>query len=120
MHPARGAPPALHAKIICFSYIPCPSPVKFKTAHDFLAHVAARNPGQPEYFQAVSEVMESLWPFIERHPKYAEHGLLERLVEPERMIQFRVSWVDDHGQVQVNRGYRIQHSSAIGPYKGGL
>jgi glutamate dehydrogenase (NADP+) len=94
--------------------------VKYTSAHAFLAHVAERNPGQPEYLQAVSEVMESLWPFIGRHPKYAEQGLLDRLVEPERMIQFRVSWVDDHGDVQVNRGYRIQHSSAIGPYKGGL
>jgi glutamate dehydrogenase (NADP+) len=94
--------------------------VKYQTSHEFLASVAARNPGQPEYLQAVSEVMESLWPFIARHPKYAEHGLLDRLVEPERLIQFRVSWVDDHGEVQVNRGYRIQHSSAIGPYKGGL
>ncbi len=64
--------------------------------------------------------MESLWPFIEKHPRYAEHGLLERLVEPERIVMFRVSWVDDHGTVQVNRGYRIQHSMAIGPYKGGL
>ncbi|GGX93195.1 glutamate dehydrogenase [Pseudoduganella dura] len=64
--------------------------------------------------------MESLWPFIEKHPRYAEQGLLDRLVEPERVVMFRVSWVDDHGQVQVNRGYRIQHSMAIGPYKGGL
>jgi glutamate dehydrogenase (NADP+) len=94
--------------------------VKYKSAHDFLASVAARNPGQPEYLQAVSEVIESLWPFIARNPKYAEHGLLDRLVECERLVQFRVSWVDDHGEVQVNRGYRIQHSSAIGPYKGGL
>lgn len=85
-----------------------------------MAQVAARNPGQPEFIQAVTEVMESLWPFIGRNPRYAEHGLLDRLVEPERIIQFRVSWVDDHGDVQVNRGYRIQHSSAIGPYKGGL
>nr|WP_236600084.1 NADP-specific glutamate dehydrogenase [Ramlibacter alkalitolerans] len=85
-----------------------------------MAHVAARNPGQPEYLQAVTEVIESLWPFIARHPRYAEHGLLDRLVEPERMLQFRVSWVDDHGDVHVNRGFRIQHSSAIGPYKGGL
>ena len=90
------------------------------SCHDFMAHVATRNPGQPEYIQAVSEVMESLWPFIERFPHYAEQGLLERLVEPERIIQFRVSWVDDKGQVQVNRGFRIQHSLAIGPYKGGL
>jgi len=94
--------------------------VKYQSAHDFLAHVADRNPGQPEYLQAVGEVMESLWPFIDRHPKYSEHGLLDRLVEPERLIQFRVCWVDDKGDVHVNRGWRIQHSSAIGPYKGGL
>ena len=94
--------------------------MKYSASHEFLAQVAARNPGQPEYLQAVTEVIESLWPFIQSHPKYAEQGLLDRLVEPERMIQFRVSWVDDHGDVQVNRGYRIQHSSAIGPYKGGL
>jgi len=94
--------------------------VKYRSVEEFLSQVSARNAGQPEYLQAVTEVMESLWPFIERHPKYAEHGLLDRLVEPERLIQFRVSWIDDHGDVQVNRGYRIQHSSAIGPYKGGL
>lgn len=94
--------------------------MKYASPHQFLQHVADRNPGQPEFLQAVTEVMESLWPFIEQHPRYAEHGLLERLVEPERVVMFRVSWVDDHGQVQVNRGYRIQHSMAIGPYKGGL
>ena len=94
--------------------------MKYQSAHDFLAYVGARNPGEPEYLQAVGEVMESLWPFIQRHPRYAEHGLLDRLVEPERLIQFRVSWIDDKGEVQVNRGWRIQHSSAIGPYKGGL
>jgi len=94
--------------------------MKYTSAHQFLQHVADRNPGQPEFHQAVTEVMESLWPFIEQHPKYAEHGLLDRLVEPERIVIFRVSWVDDHGQVHVNRGYRIQHSMAIGPYKGGL
>jgi glutamate dehydrogenase (NADP+) len=86
----------------------------------FLAHVAAIHPGQPEYLQAVTEVVESLWPFITAHPRYAEQGLLERLVEPERTILFRVSWIDDRGAVRVNRGYRIQHSLAIGPYKGGL
>jgi len=64
--------------------------------------------------------MESLWPFIEKHPRYVEHGLLDRLVEPERALMFRVAWMDDRGQVQVNRGYRIQHSMAIGPYKGGI
>ncbi len=88
--------------------------------HAFLEHVTRRNPEQPEYLQAVTEVIESLWPYIEQHPKYAEQGLLERLVEPERVIMFRVAWVDDEGQVQVNRGYRIQHSLAIGPYKGGI
>ena len=94
--------------------------MKYESAESFLSHVALRNPGQPEFLQAVTEVMESLWPFIEKHPRYAENGLLERLVEPERVIMFRVSWMDDHGKVQVNRGYRIQHSMAIGPYKGGL
>ncbi len=94
--------------------------MKYATVHDFLAHVEARNPGQPEFLQAVTEVMDGLWPFIAAHPKYAEQGLLDRLVEPERVVMFRVSWVDDHGQVQVNRGYRIQHSMAIGPYKGGI
>ena len=94
--------------------------MKYDSVDSFLAQVAQRNPGQPEFLQAVTEVMESLWPFIEKHPRYAEHGLLERLVEPERVVMFRVSWVDDHGTVQVNRGYRIQQSMAIGPYKGGL
>ena len=94
--------------------------MKYASSHDFLTHLAARNPGQPEYLQAVSEVIESLWPYIASHPKYAEQGLLDRLVEPERVIIFRISWVNDHGDVQVNRGYRIQHSLAIGPYKGGL
>lgn len=86
----------------------------------FIAQIKHRNPGQPEYLQAVVEVMESLWPFIATYPQYTEHGLLERLVEPERILIFRVSWVDDSGSVRVNRGYRIQHSSAIGPYKGGI
>ncbi|WP_142809704.1 NADP-specific glutamate dehydrogenase [Tepidiphilus olei] len=94
--------------------------MKYPTLQSFLDYVAQRNPGQPEFLQAVTEVMESLWPFITQHPRYAQHALLERLVEPERVIMFRVSWVDDHGEVQVNRGYRIQHNSAIGPYKGGL
>jgi len=94
--------------------------MKRPSLNAFLAHVESRNPGQPEYLQAVTEVMGSLWPYIEQHPRYAEHGLLERLVEPERAVLFRVAWVDDHGTVQVNRGFRIQHSSAIGPYKGGL
>ncbi|ROR24405.1 glutamate dehydrogenase (NADP) [Comamonas sp. BIGb0124] len=94
--------------------------MKYNSAEHFLEHVERTNPGQPEFLQAVSEVMESLWPFIGTHPKYAEHGLLDRLIEPERAIVFRVTWVDDRGEVHVNRGYRIQHSSAIGPFKGGL
>lgn len=94
--------------------------MKHASAQDFLAHVAQRNPGQPEYLQAVTEVIQSLWPFIAQHPRYQTQALLERLVEPERVITFRVCWTDDHGDVQVNRGYRIQHSLAIGPYKGGL
>ena len=94
--------------------------MKYASFEDFMGHVANRNPGQAEYLQAVTEVMESLWPYIEQHPKYSEQGLLDRLIEPERVIMFRVSWVNDHGDVQVNRGFRIQHSSAIGPYKGGI
>ena len=94
--------------------------MRYKSFAEFNQHVAARNPGQAEFHQAVAEVIESLWPFIQDHPRYAEHGLLDRLVEPERVLTFRVSWVDDHGEVRVNRGYRIQHSSAIGPYKGGI
>ncbi len=94
--------------------------MKYPDLESFLRHVADLNPGQPEYLQAVTEVMESLWPYIAAHPRYAEHSLLDRLIEPERIVMFRVSWVDDHGEVRVNRGYRIQHSSAIGPYKGGL
>ncbi|MDM0016885.1 NADP-specific glutamate dehydrogenase [Variovorax saccharolyticus] len=94
--------------------------MKYKSLEDFLNCAQARNPSQPEYLQAIAEVMKSLWPYIEKHPRYATHGLLDRLIEPERVLIFRVSWVDDSGEVQVNRGYRVQHSAAIGPYKGGL
>jgi len=93
--------------------------MKYQSFQEFCTHIAERNPGQLEFQQAVNEVMESIWPFITSHPRYAEQGLLDRLVEPERAIIFRVSWVDDHREVKVNRGYRIQHSSSIGPYKGG-
>ena len=94
--------------------------LKYDSLNDFLAYVKARDPDQPEFLQAVEEVMLSLWPFIEKNPKYAQYGLLERLVEPERAIQFRVSWMDDQGQTHVNRAFRIQYNSAIGPYKGGM
>lgn len=82
--------------------------------------VKQRNPGEPEFFQAVEEVLESLTPVIERHREYEEAKILERIVEPERVIMFRVPWIDDKGEYQVNRGYRIEMNSAIGPYKGGL
>ena len=84
------------------------------------AQVEQRNPGEKEFLQAVREVLESLQVICEKHPEYEKNGVLERIVEPERFIQFRVSWVDDAGKVQVNRGYRVQFNSAIGPYKGGL
>ncbi|MBH1964212.1 MAG: NADP-specific glutamate dehydrogenase [Comamonadaceae bacterium] len=87
---------------------------------EFLDSVTQRDPHQPEFLQAVKEVVVSLWPFLEKNPKYREHGILERLVEPDRAIQFRVSWVNDKGQTQVNRAFRVQHSMAIGPYKGGM
>ena len=82
--------------------------------------VKKRNPNEPEFHQAVTEVLESLEPVIEKHPEYIKMGVLESIVEPERIIKFRVPWVDDKGNVRVNRGFRIQFNSAIGPYKGGL
>jgi len=82
--------------------------------------VRGGNPGQPEFHQAVDEVLESLEPVVERHPEFRQAKILERVVEPERVIMFRVTWTDDRGDVQVNRGYRVQMNSAIGPYKGGL
>ena len=94
--------------------------MKYASHEEFLQRVESRNPGQKEYLQAVREVIESLWPYITANPRYAELGLLDRLVEAERTLIFRVSWIDDRGEVQVNRGYRIQHSQAIGPFKGGM
>ena len=87
---------------------------------DFLAQIQARYPAETEFHQAVTEVSKSVWPFIEKNPKYRQARILERLTEPERTIMFRVTWMDRHGEVQVNRGYRVQMNSAIGPYKGGL
>lgn len=88
--------------------------------NQFMAEVKAKNPGESEFHQAVMEVAESLIPFIEENPKYKHAKVLERMTEPERVILFRVPWVDDKGEVQINKGYRIEMSSAIGPYKGGL
>ncbi|MCB0804948.1 MAG: NADP-specific glutamate dehydrogenase [Bacteroidales bacterium] len=87
---------------------------------DFMANVIARNPGEVEFHQAVEEVADSLLPFIEENPKYKTAKILERICEPERVILFRIPWVDDKGEVQINKGYRIEMNSAIGPYKGGL
>jgi len=87
---------------------------------DVLDLVIRRNPAQPEFHQAVKEVLDSLEPVLQRHPEYRENCILERLVEPERLLMFRVPWLDDRGGIRVNRGYRIEFSSAIGPYKGGL
>ena len=80
----------------------------------------SRYADQPEFIQAAREVLLTLQPALDAHPEYEKEGLLERLVEPERIVMFRVPWVDDEGKVQVNRGYRIQFNSAIGPYKGGI
>lgn len=91
-----------------------------QTLDDFLQYVAERNPNAIEFNQSVSEVMSTVWPFLEKNPQYKKHALLERLIEPDRMISFRVAWLDDNEQVQVHRGYRIQHSNALGPYKGGM
>jgi len=86
----------------------------------FMEKVKARDPNQPEFHQAVFEVISSIMPFVEQHPKYQKEKILERIVEPERVIMFKVPWVDDKGEIHVNRGYRIEMNSAIGPYKGGL
>lgn len=88
--------------------------------NDFMAKVIAKNPGEVEFHQAVHEVVESLIPFIDENPQYKEAKILERMIEPERVIMFRVPWIDDKGAIQINRGYRIEMNSAIGPYKGGL
>ena len=89
-------------------------------AQDVLAKLKEKNANEPEFIQAATEVLTSLEPVFEKHPEFEKAGLLERIVEPERQIMFRVPWVDDNGKVQVNRGYRVQFNSAIGPYKGGL
>jgi glutamate dehydrogenase (NADP+) len=90
------------------------------SVNEFMQQVSARNPGEKEFLQAVQEVVESIWPVIERDPRYRSGKILERIVEPERVIMFRVPWVDDQGEVKVNRGFRIEMNSALGPYKGGL
>lgn len=92
----------------------------YNSPSEFMKYVKEKNPNQPEFHQAVQEVIESIWPLIEKNPKYQAVDILERIIEPERVILFRVTWVNDKGEVQVNKGYRIQMNGAIGPYKGGL
>lgn len=87
---------------------------------EFMATLSAKHPGEPEYLQAVEEVMTSIADLYEEHPEFKKHNIAERIVEPDRTIIFRVSWVDDNGNVQVNTGYRVQYNNTIGPYKGGI
>ncbi len=94
--------------------------IKNQYLNSVYENTVKRNPNEPEFLQSVKEVLISLEPVIEQNPKLIEAGIIDRIVEPERVIQFRVSWVDDNGKVQVNRGFRVQFNSAIGPYKGGL
>jgi glutamate dehydrogenase/leucine dehydrogenase len=88
-----------------------------KSLDEFMAKIIAKNPGEKEFHQAVMEVAESLIPFIEENPKYKQAKILERMAEPERIIIFRVPWMNDKGEIQINRGFRIEMNSAIGPYK---
>jgi glutamate dehydrogenase (NADP+) len=91
-----------------------------ENVRQFLSWVKESNPGESEFLQAVEEVAEAVLPIMDDHPRFKNMKILERMVEPERVITFRVPWLDDNGNVQVNRGYRIEMNSAIGPYKGGL
>jgi glutamate dehydrogenase/leucine dehydrogenase len=91
-----------------------------KNVKDFMEEIIIKNPGEKEFHQAVQEVAESVMPYIEKNPRYKKHKILERIAEPERVIMFRVPWMNDNGEIRINRGYRVQMNSAIGPYKGGL
>ena len=92
----------------------------YKSTDDFMKNVISRSPGENEFHQAVHEVISSIWEYVQDHPQYIHEGILDRIIEPERVIIFRVPWRDDRGKTQVNRGYRVEFNSAIGPYKGGL
>jgi len=94
--------------------------MSYTGVQEFMEYIRKKNPGEPEFHQAVEEVVTSLWSFLEENPKYRKAKILERICEPERVIIFRVPWVDDKGEIQVNRGFRVEMNSAIGPYKGGL
>ena len=92
----------------------------YSSVEDFMAMVEHKNPNEPEFHQAVHEVVESLWGFLTENQDYIYSGVMQRVIEPERVIMFRVPWRNDKGDVEVNRGYRIEFNSALGPYKGGL
>ncbi|MBS83048.1 MAG: glutamate dehydrogenase, partial [Gammaproteobacteria bacterium] len=92
----------------------------YKNMNDFIESVKLKNPNEIEFHQAVHEVIESIWDFVLSNPQYQYNSILERITEPERIIMFRVPWVDDNGVININKGFRIEFNSAIGPYKGGL
>ena len=92
----------------------------YKTSNEFLENVVSKTSNEIEFHQAVKEVIDSIWDYIQENPEYLHANILDRIVEPERVIMFRVPWIDDQGNVKVNRGYRVEFNSAIGPYKGGL
>ena len=92
----------------------------YSSVESFMEAVIAKNPAEKEFHQAVEEVVESLWDFLQDHPHYNHARILERIVEPERVLMFRVPWRNDRGEIEVNRGFRVEFNSAIGPYKGGL
>ena len=92
----------------------------YSTIEDFMSSVQSRNHGEVEFHQAVHEVVESLWDYLQDNPHYLHARILDRIVEPERVLMFRVPWRNDRGDVEVNRGFRVEFNSAIGPYKGGL
>ena len=114
---------SIFAKILSPNYktlTPMTKNVHEQLVNDFMAKIITKNPGETEFHQAVKEVAISLIPFIEENPKYKAAKILERIAEPERTVMFRVPWMDDKGEIQINKGYRIEMNSAIGPYKGGL
>ena len=92
----------------------------YKTSNEFMDNLISKNSNEIEFHQAVKEVIDSIWDYIQENPEYLHANILERIVEPERIIIFRVPWIDDQGNVKVNKGYRVEFNSAIGPYKGGL
>ena len=94
--------------------------MKYQTIDQFLENLKSRNPGETEFHQAVYEVVDSIWDFLKDNPHYLHSNILDRITEPERVLMFRVPWRNDNGDVEINRGYRVEFNSAIGPYKGGL